>query len=79
MAPEPSPAGLPLAYANANTPLKGSSLRYPVPDSTRASSFTTTTDDEGNERTVEDRLQALMDRLRLAPGGVGRAPNRAAA
>lgn len=72
--PQPSPAGLPLTFTN--TPLKGSSLRYPVPDSPRASYATTS--EEGGERTVEDRLQALMDRLKAAPGGVGRAPSRTA-
>lgn len=71
--PVPSPAGLPLAYANS--PLKGSSLRYPVPDAGERVSYGTS---EEGEKTVEDRLQALMDRLKAAPGGVGRAPSRTA-
>ncbi|BEI87500.1 uncharacterized protein CcaverHIS019_0102180 [Cutaneotrichosporon cavernicola] len=33
----------------------------------------TGSDASGGESTVQDRLQALMDRLRTAPGGVGRA------
>ncbi|GMK56762.1 hypothetical protein CspeluHIS016_0306020 [Cutaneotrichosporon spelunceum] len=33
----------------------------------------TGSDASGGETTVQDRLQALMDRLRTAPGGVGRA------